>query len=43
MVVVDNSGNRRVIRVRGGKKLVKHFKVMVDFGLLIGQEFATVW
>ena len=36
VVIVDNSGNRRVIKVKAGRK-IKHFKVMLDLGQLIGK------
>ena len=37
VIIVDNSGNRKVLRVKSKK--VKHFKVMLDLGQLIGTEF----
>jgi hypothetical protein len=40
VVIVDNSGNRRVQRVKAGKRL-KHFKVLVDLAQLIGADFGT--
>ena len=36
VVIVDNSGNRRVLKVKAGRK-IKHFKVMLDLGQLIGK------
>lgn len=38
IIIVDNSHNRRVIKIKG-KKLVKHFKVHIDLSQLIGTEF----
>ena len=35
VIIVDNSGNRRVLKVKAGKK-IKHNKVMLDLGQLIG-------
>ncbi len=40
VVIVDNSGNRRVLKVKAGKR-IKHFKVMLDLGQLIGKHFGT--
>ncbi len=40
VVIVDNSGNRRVLKIKQGKR-VKHFKVMLDLGQLIGKHFGT--
>lgn len=39
MVVVDNSGNRRVLKVKDKK--IKHFKVMLDLGQLINTNFGV--
>ena len=39
-MIVDNSGNRRVLTVKGGKRL-KHFKVFIDLAQLIGSKFGT--
>ena len=41
-ILIDNSGNRRILKMKGAKK-IKHFKVMVDLGQLLGKEFATHW
>jgi hypothetical protein len=35
VVIVDNSGNRRVLKIKAGRK-IKHFKVMLDLGQLVG-------
>ena len=40
MIIVDNSSNRRVLRIKHGKK-IKHVKVMIDMGQLIGTEFGA--
>ena len=40
MVIVDNSGNRRVLKVKAAKK-IKHNKVMLDLGQLIGTHFGS--
>ena len=37
MIIVDNSGNRKVLKVKD--RTVKHFKVNVNLGKLIGTEF----
>ena len=39
MIIVDNSGNRRVLRVKDKK--LKHFKVFIDLKYLIGANFGT--
>ena len=31
VIIVDNSGNRRVLKIKQGKK-IKYFKVMLDIG-----------
>jgi hypothetical protein len=44
VVIVDNSGNQRVLKVKGGggkKKPIKHFKVMLDIAQLIGTDFGV--
>ena len=38
VVIVDNSGNRRVLKVKAGRK-IKHFKVMIDLTQLVDSEF----
>ena len=40
VIIVDNSSNRRVLRIKHGKK-IKHVKVMIDMGQLIGTEFGA--
>ena len=42
MILIDNSGNRRILKIKGAKK-VKHFKVMLDLFQLLGKPFATHW
>jgi hypothetical protein len=40
VVIVDNSGNRRVLKIKAGRK-IKHFKVMLDLGQLVGKQFGS--
>ena len=40
VIIVDNSSNRRVLRIKHGKT-IKHVKVMIDMGQLIGTEFGA--
>jgi hypothetical protein len=42
VILIDNSGNRRILKIKGAKK-VKHFKVMVDLSQLLGKPFASHW
>ncbi len=37
-MILDNSSNRRVLKIKNGKK-IKHFKVMIDLSSLIGTDF----
>jgi hypothetical protein len=41
VVIVDNAGNRRILKIKN--KVIKHFKVMLNMGQLIGTKFATHW
>ena len=38
VVIIDNSQNRRVTRVKSGQKQI-HFKTAIDCDLLIGKSF----
>jgi len=42
VILIDNSGNRRILKIKGAKR-VKHFKVMVDLSQLLGKPFASHW
>ena len=40
VVIVDNSSNRRVLKIKHNKK-IKHFKIIIDLGKLIRTDFGV--
>jgi hypothetical protein len=42
VIIIDNSGNRRIMRVKPGTKQL-HFKCTIDCDELIGKEYNTFW